>query len=351
MILNLPTREELEQKSIKNRTNTLFGLRQQVLREAANEWGRDEVFALRNRIANLFKTEGGERLQKFTDLLESLESPDDLSPHALETKRPQTKHESAEITWPGKGYYVVGDELVGNRERQMRVKLGGKKKAGSPRQINNLKQLFHTNERNILGKMQSWIDERPYFINTELTPEIVKILSFVLISRPDMRIYIIEWDGDTPSFKPFQTTALVKTSDEFTPEVQQLSIKLLKIINKTPIAGEYYHGRISNIYEFGFFVEITPDNEGFVHFTEASDQRIIWEDIRKHFKEDDFITVKVLNIDRQGHIRLSVKEALDGSNEPAIPPKLAKAMLSNEAGLGIEELGIGDTMELDEIDV
>ena len=58
--------------------------------------------------------------------------------------------------------------------------------------------------------------------------------------------------------------------------------------------------------EFGAFVTILPGKDGLVHISQISDERV--EKVSDHLKEGDTVRVKLLEIDRQGRMRLSMKE-------------------------------------------
>ena len=60
--------------------------------------------------------------------------------------------------------------------------------------------------------------------------------------------------------------------------------------------------------DFGAFVEIFPGTDGLLHISQISEQRL--EKVTDALKEGDEILVKVLEVDRQGKIRLSRKEAV-----------------------------------------
>lgn len=65
--------------------------------------------------------------------------------------------------------------------------------------------------------------------------------------------------------------------------------------------------------DFGAFVEIFPGTDGLLHISQISDQRL--EKVTDALKEGDEVLVKVLEIDRQGKIRLSRKEAMREKNQ------------------------------------
>ena len=73
--------------------------------------------------------------------------------------------------------------------------------------------------------------------------------------------------------------------------------------------GKIYDGTVARIVDFGAFVTILPGRDGLVHISQISNQRV--EAVSDELSEGDQIKVKVLDVDRQGRIRLSMRE-LDG---------------------------------------
>lgn len=71
--------------------------------------------------------------------------------------------------------------------------------------------------------------------------------------------------------------------------------------------GRIYDGRVTRIVDFGAFVEILPGKEGLVHISQIAEERV--EKVTDYLSQGQQIKVKVLEIDRQGRVRLSMKEA------------------------------------------
>ncbi len=69
--------------------------------------------------------------------------------------------------------------------------------------------------------------------------------------------------------------------------------------------GSIYEGRVARLMDFGAFVTILPGKDGLVHISQISDERV--ERVSDKLKEGDVIRVKVLEVDRQGRIRLSMR--------------------------------------------
>ena len=69
--------------------------------------------------------------------------------------------------------------------------------------------------------------------------------------------------------------------------------------------GQIYEGPVAKLMDFGAFVTILPGKDGLVHISEISDERV--ERVSDKLNEGDTIRVKVLEVDRQGRIRLSMR--------------------------------------------
>ena len=79
--------------------------------------------------------------------------------------------------------------------------------------------------------------------------------------------------------------------------------------------GKIYEGRVARIMDFGAFVTILPGTDGLVHISQISaDKNIRVEKVSDELSEGDIIKVKVLEVDRQGRVRLSAREAMNQSS-------------------------------------
>ena len=75
--------------------------------------------------------------------------------------------------------------------------------------------------------------------------------------------------------------------------------------------GRIYEGKVAKIMDFGAFVTIAPGKDGLVHVSQISNERV--EKVSDKLKEGDIVKVKVLEVDKQGRIRLSMKAVLEDS--------------------------------------
>jgi polyribonucleotide nucleotidyltransferase len=74
--------------------------------------------------------------------------------------------------------------------------------------------------------------------------------------------------------------------------------------------GRIYEGKVAKIMDFGAFVTILPGKDGLVHVSQISSERV--EKVSDKLKEGDVVKVKVLEVDKQGRIRLSMKAVAEG---------------------------------------
>ncbi|MET3929790.1 polyribonucleotide nucleotidyltransferase [Lysobacter sp. OAE881] len=79
--------------------------------------------------------------------------------------------------------------------------------------------------------------------------------------------------------------------------------------------GRIYEGKVAKIMDFGAFVTILPGKDGLVHVSQISSERV--EKVSDKLKEGDTVKVKVLEVDKQGRIRLSMKAVEEGEGVPA----------------------------------
>ncbi|MBP6797025.1 MAG: polyribonucleotide nucleotidyltransferase [Luteimonas sp.] len=79
--------------------------------------------------------------------------------------------------------------------------------------------------------------------------------------------------------------------------------------------GRIYEGKVAKIMDFGAFVTILPGKDGLVHVSQISSERV--EKVSDKLKEGDVVKVKVLEVDKQGRIRLSIKAVEEGEGVTA----------------------------------
>ncbi|MBP1996163.1 S1 domain-containing RNA-binding protein [Paenibacillus eucommiae] len=85
--------------------------------------------------------------------------------------------------------------------------------------------------------------------------------------------------------------------------------------------GTKLEGRVTGITHFGAFVELSEGVTGLVHISEIADNYV--KDVNDHLKLEDKVLVKVINVDKDGKIGLSIKQTVDKPVEerPARPER------------------------------
>jgi polyribonucleotide nucleotidyltransferase len=79
----------------------------------------------------------------------------------------------------------------------------------------------------------------------------------------------------------------------------------IELITSEVEVGSVYEGKVVRLMDFGAFVQILPGKDGLVHISQISDERV--ERVSDKLKEGDVVRVKVLEVDRQGRVRLSMR--------------------------------------------
>jgi polyribonucleotide nucleotidyltransferase len=99
-------------------------------------------------------------------------------------------------------------------------------------------------------------------------------------------------------------TVIIASVDEV---ASQRALDMINAIVEEPEIGKIYRGTVKKVMDFGAFVEVVSGTDGLVHISQLADRRVAKvEDV---VKEGDVVNVKVLDIDLDGKIRLSIKEA------------------------------------------
>ncbi|HFD13617.1 MAG TPA: polyribonucleotide nucleotidyltransferase [Crenotrichaceae bacterium] len=98
-------------------------------------------------------------------------------------------------------------------------------------------------------------------------------------------------------------------------EAGQVARSMIDDLTADVEVGKIYEGRVARIMDFGAFVNIMPGRDGLVHISQISNERV--EKVEDKLSENDIVKVKVLEIDRQGRVRLSMKAVDEEAEAPA----------------------------------
>ena len=100
-------------------------------------------------------------------------------------------------------------------------------------------------------------------------------------------------------------TVTIASSDA---EAAARAVQMVKWLTEDAEIGKIYRGTVKKVVDFGAFVEILPGTEGLVHISQLDKERV--KKVTDIVNEGDEVLVKVIEIDKQGKIRLSRKDAL-----------------------------------------
>ena len=115
---------------------------------------------------------------------------------------------------------------------------------------------------------------------------------------------IIEATGVTIDIED-DGTVLIASANE---TASQEAVQMVRDLTKEAEIGQIYMGTVRKIMDFGAFVEIFPGTDGLLHISQISEKRV--NKVTDEVQEGDRIIVKVLEVDRNGRIKLSHKEAI-----------------------------------------
>nr|WP_136252472.1 polyribonucleotide nucleotidyltransferase [Ningiella ruwaisensis] len=93
-----------------------------------------------------------------------------------------------------------------------------------------------------------------------------------------------------------------------------IAIDKIKQVTAEIEVGATYNGKVMRIVDFGAFVEVLPGKEGLVHISQIAHERV--NKVTDHLSEGQMVDVKVMEIDRQGRVRLSMKELIEKPQAP-----------------------------------
>ncbi len=123
---------------------------------------------------------------------------------------------------------------------------------------------------------------------------------------------VIGKGGETIRGLTEETGAIIEVEDSGkvtiygdTPASRESALKRIEEITAEPEVNKIYTGTVANIMDFGAFVTIMPGRDGLVHVSEISEERV--ENVSDYFVQGEEVKVKVLEVDRQGKIRLTMK--------------------------------------------
>ncbi|WP_296207038.1 polyribonucleotide nucleotidyltransferase [Gilliamella sp.] len=220
---------------------------------------------------------------------------------------------------------ILGDEdhlgdmdfkVAGTREGvsalQMDIKIEGITKEIMQVALNQAKGA----RLHILGVMEQAIN-KPRQEISEFAPRI-----YTMNVNPDKIRDIIGKGGATIRALTEETGTTIEITDDGTVKIaasdgnkaKDAMARITNLVADVEI-GKIYTGKVTRIVDFGAFVSVIGGKEGLVHVSQIAEHRV--EKVADYLKVGQEVNVKVLEIDRQGRIRLSMKDAVEPTPEVA----------------------------------
>ena len=158
----------------------------------------------------------------------------------------------------------------------------------------------------ILGKMADAFPEP----RKEMSDYAPRIISFSM--DPSKIRDVIGKGGATIRAITEETGASIDITDDGLVKVASVdreagdeARRRIEAITAEVEVGKIYEGKVARLMDFGAFVTVLPGKDGLVHISQISDEHV--EKVSDRLAEGDIVRVKVLEIDRQGRVRLSMK--------------------------------------------
>ena len=158
----------------------------------------------------------------------------------------------------------------------------------------------------ILGEMNKVLD-KPRTEMSEWAPTIVTIKI-----DPEKIRDVIGKGGSVIRQITEETGATIDIENDGTVKIASVdsasgreALRRIEMITADVEVGHVYEGKVVRLMDFGAFVAILPGRDGLVHISQISDERV--ERVSDKLKEGDVVKVKVLEVDRQGRVRLSMR--------------------------------------------
>ena len=158
----------------------------------------------------------------------------------------------------------------------------------------------------ILGEMAKELSEA----RAEMSEYAPRLITFKI--NPEKIRDVIGKGGATIRSITEETGATIEVDDDGMVKIASVekaageeAKRRVEMVTADVEVGIIYEGKVAKIMDFGAFVNILPGKDGLVHISQISDERV--ENVTDKLTEGDVVKVKVLEVDRQGRIRLSMK--------------------------------------------
>jgi polyribonucleotide nucleotidyltransferase len=195
-----------------------------------------------------------------------------------------------------------------------------------------LEQALHA-RLHILGQMNSVLDSA-----REITSENAPSMVSLKIDQDKIRD-IIGKGGATIRQITEDSGATVDINDDGTVKVfgqnqgsRDAAVEMIMAITAEAEVGAVYTGKVARIVDFGAFITILPGKDGLLHISQIANERV--ENVSDYLTEGQDVTVKCLDVDQRGRIKLSIKELLEDEVEQAPAAEVADESPADESPAG-----------------
>jgi polyribonucleotide nucleotidyltransferase len=192
-----------------------------------------------------------------------------------------------------------------------------------------LEQALHA-RLHILGQMNSVLDSA-----REITSENAPSMVSLKIDQDKIRD-IIGKGGATIRQITEDSGATVDINDDGTVKVfgqnqgsRDAAVEMIMAITAEAEVGAVYTGKVARIVDFGAFITILPGKDGLLHISQIANERV--ENVSDYLTEGQDVTVKCLDVDQRGRIKLSIKELLEDEVEQAPAAEVADESPADES--------------------
>ena len=198
--------------------------------------------------------------------------------------------------------FKVAGTATGVTALQMDIKINGI----TPEIMKAALEQAKAGRLHILGEMNKVLD-RPRAEMSAWAPTIVTIKI-----DPEKIRDVIGKGGSVIRQITEETGATIDIENDGTVKIASVdgasgreALRRIEMITADVEVGRIYEGKVVRLMDFGAFVAILPGRDGLVHISQISDERV--ERVSDKLKEGDLVKVKVLEVDRQGRVRLSMR--------------------------------------------
>jgi polyribonucleotide nucleotidyltransferase len=204
----------------------------------------------------------------------------------------------------------------------------------------------------ILGQMNAVLDSA-----REITSENAPSMVTLKVDQDKIRD-IIGKGGATIRQITEDSGATVDIDDDGTVKVfgqnqaaRDAAVDMIMAITAEAEVGAIYTGKVARIVDFGAFITILPGKDGLLHISQIANERV--ENVSDYLEEGQEVTVKCLDVDQRGRIKLSIKELLDDEAPDAAPAEedngsaddaepVAEAEVAEEVAAEVDETADAD---------